>query len=280
MGRKATTISRRKREERAAQDARMRAAIDHYRKVETDPGCTKMSIRSIALAHKVPHSTLHRLLNGGISISDFNASKRHLTPAKNRVLLNFTEDQAKRGFPLSHQKLKDRANAILRLRKGPLFTVGISWVSRWLEIHSEAVSVYWSRGLDRARANGLNPVAVGWYFDTLEKLDRLGIPPENWYAADETGIMLGQAQKTLVIGPAKQKVQHKQQDAEWEIVTAMETVCADGTYLLCTIIFKGKNLLKKWGKENACEASLVMFPPWVQTHTITYSVLGRLAGSV
>ncbi|KIO25458.1 hypothetical protein M407DRAFT_8361 [Tulasnella calospora MUT 4182] len=260
MGRKATTIACRKREERAAQDARMKSAIAHYQKLETTPGSTQMSLRSIALLHKVPHSTLHRLLNGGISISDFNASKRHLTPAENRILLNFAEDQAKRGFPLSHRKLKERANAILQLRKGPNFTVGTAWVSRWLETHSDTISVYWSRGLDRARASGLNPVAVGWYFDTLEGLDRLGIPRENWYGADETGVMLGQAQKTLVIGPAGQKVQHKQQDAEREIVTVMETVCADGTYLPCTVIFKGKNILKKWGRDNACDASIGVAP--------------------
>ncbi|KIO19766.1 hypothetical protein M407DRAFT_49660, partial [Tulasnella calospora MUT 4182] len=242
----------------AAQDARMKSAIAHYRKQETTPGSTQMSLRSIALLHKVPHSTLHRLLNGGISFSDFNASKRHLTPAENRILLGFTEDQAKRGFPLSHRKLKDRANAILQLRKGPNFMVGTAWVSRWLETHSNAISVYWSKGLDRARASGLNPVAVGWYFDTLEELDRLGIPRENWYAADETGVMLGQAQKTLVIGPAGQKVQHKQQDAEREIVTVMETVCADRTYLPCTVIFKGKNILKKWGRDNASSLPVLL----------------------
>lgn len=248
----------------------MKDAIAHYRKVETDRNAGSLSIRAIALIHKVPHSTLHRLLNGGRSISDFKASKQHLTPAENRVLLSFATDQAKRGFPLSHQKLKDRANGILHLRKGPLFTVGISWVSRWLDIHSSEISVYWSRVLNRSRANGLNPVAVGWYFDTLEELESRGTPPENWYATDETGIALGQAKKTLVIGPARQKVQHKQQDAEREIVTVMETICADGTHIPPTIIFKGKNLLKKWGNDNACDASLVVFPACIQTCAVTY----------
>ncbi|KIO27370.1 hypothetical protein M407DRAFT_38982, partial [Tulasnella calospora MUT 4182] len=58
------------------------------------------------------------------------------------------------------------------------------------------------------------------------------------YAADETGIALGQAMRTLVIGPAGQNVQHKQQDVEREIVTVLETICADGTYLRPTVIFK------------------------------------------
>lgn len=267
MGRKSSTIVHRKRKLRAAQDARMKEAIIAYRKIESTPNVPKPSARDIAKRHGVPATTLRRLLAGGKSIAEFNATKRHLTPAEERVILDFTKAQAKKGFPPSHKVLEDRANAILRLRKGPAFKVGESWVSRFLDAHNEEISVYWSRSLGRSRANGLNPVAVGWYFDVLEELERLNIPAENWYAADETGIALGQAMRTLVIGPAGQNVQHKQQDVEREIVTVLETICADGTYLRPTVVFKGKNLLKKWGAENVCGASLVFLPSHL-IHTV------------
>jgi len=61
------------------------------------------------------------------------------------------------------------------------------------------------------------------------------IPTENWYAADETGVALGQTQKTEVIGPTGQQSQKVQTHADREIVTVME--------------------IKKWGKENPCEAA-------------------------
>lgn len=267
MGRKSSSIAQRKRMLRTAQDAKMKEAIAAYRKIESTPGAPKPSARDIALSHGVPPTSLRRLLAGGTSIADFNATKRHLTPAEERVLLNFTKEQAKRGFPPTHRLLESHANAILHLRKGLTFKVGLSWVSRFLDRHKEEIAVYWSRSLGRSRANGLNPVAVGWYFDVLEELEQSGIPPENWYAADETGIALGQAMWTLVIGPAGQAIQHKQQDIEREIVTVMETICADGTYLRPTVIFKGKNLLKKWGAENPSGASLVSFPSHV-AHSI------------
>ena len=231
-------------------------AMAAYRLQATITTGPKMSMRDLASIHRVSKSTLGRLLAGGISLSEFNATKRHLTKTEERVLLDSLTLSAKRGFPLTHRLLKERANAILRVRKGPAFTVGKQWVSRFLQIHSKEISVYWSKPLDKSRANGLNPTAVGWFFDTLEELERgQNIPMENWYAADESGIMMGVAERAEVIGAAGQKTQHKLQDGTREIVTVLETICADGTVLRPTVVFKGKNLLSKWGDDNPCEAS-------------------------
>ncbi|KIO18049.1 hypothetical protein M407DRAFT_54571, partial [Tulasnella calospora MUT 4182] len=67
------------------------------------------------------------------------------------VLLNFTKEQAKRGFPPTHRILESHANALLRLRKGPAFNVRLSWVFRFLDRHKEEISVYWSRSLGQSR---------------------------------------------------------------------------------------------------------------------------------
>ena len=40
-----------------------------------------------------------------------------------------------------------------------------------------------------------------------------------------------------------------------ENVTAIVTICADGTTLQPTIVFKGKNFMKKWGTNNVAHAS-------------------------
>jgi hypothetical protein len=61
----------------ARQNSRMRAAIDEYREQELNPNAAdRLSYRAVADKHDVSKSTLQRLINGGISMSAFNASKQ------------------------------------------------------------------------------------------------------------------------------------------------------------------------------------------------------------
>lgn len=220
MGRKASSIAHRKRVLRAEYDTRMGEALAFHKAQQSLPEGQRKSNRQIASTHRLSPSTFGRLLKGGVSISEFNAKKRHLPPAEERVVIKFLLDNARRGLPLNHRLLRDKVNAILAVRKGPSFRVGKSWVSRFLEIHSDQLATYYTNPLDRSRSSGLNPVAVGWYFDTLEALAREhNIPTENWYAADESCMSLGVSATAEVIGPAGQRMQHQQQDGEREIVT-------------------------------------------------------------
>lgn len=258
MGRIPITQRRRKQEESAEKAARLtRAIADYQRKNSAIFSESKpVSIEKIAMAHHVSKTTLWRQLNGGVSIRDFNAAKRHFTEAETKVFLAWIIEQGQRGFPATHRIVEERANAILQVWKGPEFCVGKMWLSRFLDTHKGVLSQYWAKPLDRTRASGLNPVAVDWYFQALERVAaQHTIPQENWYGADETGLALGLAGKTRVIAGAGKSVQHKLQDGEREIVTVLETICADGTCLKPTVIFKGKNLLKKWGLENPCNAA-------------------------
>ena len=43
----------------------------------------------------------------------------------------------------------------------------------------------------------------------------------------------------------------KQSEGNQENVTAMVTICADGTYLVPITIFKGKHIQKAWHKANS-----------------------------
>jgi len=42
--------------------------------------------------------------------------------------------------------------------------------------------------------------------------------------------------------------------ADCKNVTALITICADGTKLQCTIIFKGQNFMSKWDQDNVSKA--------------------------
>ena len=50
-------------------------------------------------------------------------------------------------------------------------------------------------------------------------------------------------------------MQHRVGGAGRENVTTIVTICADGTVLKPIIIFKGKNVMKKWTENNISGAS-------------------------
>lgn len=72
---------------------------------------------------------------------------------------------------------------------------------------------------------------------------------------DESGFPPGLLGRDRVVGARGTKTQHKQGGANRETVTALVTICADGTTVEPMIIFKGKNLLKKWGQDNVARAA-------------------------
>ena len=82
-----------------------------------------------------------------------------------------------------------------------------------------------------------------------------GIKIENTYGMDESGFPPEASQTYRVIGGWGTKTQHKQGNANRENVTALVTICADGTTLRPTIVFKGKNFVKNWANNNVSGAS-------------------------
>jgi len=74
----------------------------------------KRSLRDIAEEYNVALNTLNRRVKGeGKSMLEFNAGKQKLTPAEEKVLVQFIVESAGQGFPLTHQQIKHYANAAL-----------------------------------------------------------------------------------------------------------------------------------------------------------------------
>jgi len=93
------------------------------------------------------------------------------------------------------------------------------------------------------RARSLNPEAVKLWFNLIEKfIVDLGIDPRNIYGMDESRFPTAYGGKERVIGGRGTKTQHKQGGADWENITAVVTICADGTSVRPLLIFKGKNI--------------------------------------
>ncbi|PBK88639.1 hypothetical protein ARMGADRAFT_937251, partial [Armillaria gallica] len=49
------------------------------------------------------HNTLHNLVNGGRSMTDFNAMKSWLTKAEEKTVVEYAAELGEQGFPLTHQ---------------------------------------------------------------------------------------------------------------------------------------------------------------------------------
>ncbi|KAK7451105.1 hypothetical protein VKT23_012781 [Stygiomarasmius scandens] len=74
-------------------------------------------------------------------------------------------------------------------------------------------------------------------------MDESGFPPSN------------QGRERVVGYQGTKTQQHKQGSANHKNVTAIVTICGDGTKLHPTIIFKGQRFQSKWQNDNIAEAS-------------------------
>jgi hypothetical protein len=117
------------------------------------------------------------------------------------------------------------------------------------------IHTVWSKPLDTQRAGAMNPEAKRKWFELVEEfVVKAGIAPENLYAMDETGCPPSDQGTERVVGSRGTKTQHKQGGADRENVTALVTICGDGSVLKPTIIFKGQNFMRKWGGNNVSGA--------------------------
>ena len=73
--------------------------------------------------------------------------------------------------------------------------------------------------------------------------------PENIYKFDEKGFVLGQSLRCRVVCRRGRKNPKYVQPGSREMVTVIETICADGTALQPFLIYKGKQHLAGWYAE-------------------------------
>lgn len=118
------------------------------------------------------------------------------------------------------------------------------------------LQTHWRKPLDTQCAQGMNPEAKKQWFELVETfVVKAGIRKEDLYGMDETAAPLTASETERVVGGRGVKTQHKSGVADRENVTAIVTICADGTTLHPTIIFKGQAFQKKWGNNNVAGTS-------------------------
>lgn len=128
---------------RRIENSRMQEAIDEYLCEQAKTNRTKKrGYRLIAAAHDVDPSTLSCLVNGGTSMSTFNTTKRKLTIAEERVLVDFILKSADRATPLSPKRIETHANAILQGCAELVKPVGQQWVERFLQRYNKELQTH------------------------------------------------------------------------------------------------------------------------------------------
>jgi len=135
--------------------------------------------------------------------------------------------------------------------------VGKTWTKRFLRRHPD-LKVKVTVALEKARAKALNKSAVNGFYNMLEKLiEEYNILPGNIYNMDEKGIQLGIGARVAALVDHDQKLVYSIEDGNRELVTVIETVCADGSTIHPSVIFQGVRRNSNWGRNNPCNARLV-----------------------
>lgn len=196
-------------------------AVERYRAELKKPANERKGARKVCeeveVEHRVKtkrtvhlnHATIIRHADGGKPLREFNAEKRWLSDEEEETVLRFSEETAARGFPLSHRRLREHVDQILRARLGDSFNgVSEAWTDRFLTRHSKRIQAIWSSSLEGAHARSANSTNNKEWYELIEVLK--DVDPDCLWAADETGIQTAAAVKEHVIGSKGKTTQHQQ----------------------------------------------------------------------
>jgi hypothetical protein len=247
------------------QEERIALAIEAVNaSVPASGGKPKLSLRQAAKAYGVPRSTLTDRYNGVGTRQEAHEFQKLLSAAQERILADWAKVQARRGVPILPSSLADHASDIAGQ------PVGTSWQGRFMERHPD-LKTRWTQSLEQCRANNVNRPTVYKFFDILEELVKeFNIPIENIYNMDEKGVQLGVGKRVAAIVDRSQKNVYNLENGNRELVTIIETVCADGFALQPTVIFEGKRVNLGWTKSNPCHARSVKKALHLICRTMTF----------
>ena len=165
------------------------------------------------------------------------------------TLVSFIQTLTARAFPLGHRKIMRYALEIAHIWNPSCEKIGESWFCHFQSCHSEKLKAAWTKSLDTSCAAAVNPTTITHYFQLLKAmLDNFNFVPEEIYSFDESGFPFGGDGINEHVYGGSEGVQHKQGEANKENVSVMVTICANGTYMTPTTIFKGVHFNSAWAK--------------------------------
>jgi len=238
----------------AENEARMQRAIAEYTKKQETSGTA--SIRTIAREFNVPRSTLHDRLGGKSARNQAHEESMHLTKVEEMELVHWITKLTQRGYAPRHRTIRELAEIIRNERTRGINDddiqlvnydpIGKDWVVRFLSRHPVLESAR-RKCIEAARIKDVSVERlVKWFEDLRRVIEEHNIEPKNIYNMDESGFAIGdvEASQRIINVTIRQRFQAKPGRQEW--VTAIECICADGSFLPPFVIFKGENLSQQW----------------------------------
>ena len=130
--------------------------------------------------------------------------------------------------------------------------LGQDWVRNFIRCHPQLQTVV-GKSIESSRIEGTMPETLQKQFNEYKEqvIDDPNVLMENVYNMDESSFSIGSIKAGHAIVDLNAQSQFQTQPGCQEWVTAIETICVDGTLDLPSyIIFEGKDLNTKWILDN------------------------------
>ncbi|PPQ85201.1 hypothetical protein CVT24_006495 [Panaeolus cyanescens] len=202
------------------------------------------------------HNTLHRWVEGKRTRAELLEQQQWLMHAEEKAIVAMCIEMARIGFPWSYSQLKEHVDLICIMKYGgdnpicefPEEGVGVNWTHHFLKRHEVALKTACSAPLEMKHGRAVNPEANARYWELLKKtIIDFNIKPHNIYGSDKCGVIEhGTEREVVIAGRGTKGPIYQQRSGSRDNTTVIVTICADGTYIQPTIIFKGKAFRVKW----------------------------------
>jgi hypothetical protein len=198
---------------------------------------------------------------------DAHVAQQILTPAQEAALVAWTIKRGREGRPVTQIGLRAQVKELTGTRPSRGWTYAF-------EVRNPRLVFSTPRSLDPRRAACFNPTAIAAHFDALAAALRMGLTPRHIYNMDEQGIQFGGSRnrsgKRYFFGSGS-GTRYRLRSDNLELVTVIDTVCADGSKLEPAFVFQGThNYEAGWMIEDrpfvTCVLLLHIDPPC--THSI------------
>ncbi|KAK5995541.1 MFS-type transporter clz9 [Cladobotryum mycophilum] len=202
------------------------------------------SLREACLKWGVPRTTLSDRIKGSATKAVAMEHLQRLSKEQEIHLREWVLGQASLGLPPTHKRLKEFATRIIEA-SGDQRPLGKRWLTGFLARNPEVKTIR-GKQMDSVRINGATTKIIKDFFYLLELPLIKGIPPENRYNMDETGILEGQGTNGLVLGSSSVRQTIKKQPGTRCWTTIIECISATGRALSPLVVFKGQTVQQQW----------------------------------
>jgi hypothetical protein len=201
------------------------------------------SIRACATHFGVPRSTLHNRLQTKMPVMQKRRSSHRLLSDAQEGALIAKIDRLIRWNHLPRLATISRfADALLKLHTEEGVAprqCGVNWARRWVAGFPQW-KINWSKPMEHCRIIQYSrPELEAFYNNFMTTLQDYGVDPDDIYNMDETGVMMGVARRTKVVGCRNAESLTPDQRNR-ETATIIECVGASGFALSPLVIVKGR----------------------------------------